>query len=66
MSARYSIRCNGCSRDYPGTSDRSLRDIRDTARTYGWTHPAAGSGYCQLCSEARAKRAKEENPNGYH
>ena len=67
MSAVYSVRCNDCSVVHPDATSRiSLANARRLARSLGWTHPGPGLDFCKVCSEARAKRAKEENPNGYH
>ena len=66
MSAIYTTRCNGCGAASPCTSDMSLQAARRNASSFGWTHPKQGADFCKKCSEARAERAKKENPNGYH
>lgn len=66
MSILYTIRCNGCGSSDTSRTWSTLKRAREFAAATEWTHPKPGLDFCKTCSEARAKRAKEENPNGYY
>ena len=65
MSAIYAVKCDGCGVSAPDNSTRSIRFARMNIKSDGWTSPFRGRDFCKSCSDARAERAKKENPNGY-
>lgn len=65
MSVLYGLHCDVCPAHFDKHHYLNIRGVRTMAIKAGWTNPARGRDLCPACSEARAARAKKENPNGY-